>query len=817
MSSLLGVSSAGAAWVRAAALVPVAAGWYDVVGRITGTSGWDAVAGKSVPLTSRTYDDVVKGQPTSVTAYENGKVAYTSTVTGYTTAYQPSGTTTSISAGAYGNTAAITYSTSNTYSDLQDLLATSKISTTGTGSLLPDETLYYGCNGVGLPVGVGGTDAYTSWIDYSPLGQIERTTQGLEPKQVVTTDNWDMATGHLLSYANDREEDSDGTAATTAVDNVDYTYNQAGQITSTSDVQDAGGTANTDTQCYSYDNLARLTKAWTDTGATHTAATPTVPGIGGCDHTTPDPANLGGPAPYWESYGYDLTGNRTSKTVHDTTGDTAKDVSTSEVYDTTGHTHAVHTVTTVATTKAGQPQTDQDQNLTWDTQGDLSSLTTGPTAKPTHTTGYHYDADGNLTAHTDDSTTTIYLGSDEITLNNDGSVTASNRSYGVAGAPTTIRSAEAGTTGSHLDYQLADPQGTSTTDITADTLTVTRRAYTPFGDTRTPTPTTWPTDKGYVGGTTDPTTGLTNLGAREYNPTLGRFLNPDPLRNTTDPQQWNGYAYADNTPVDSSDPAGQMLECGESGPSCPTPPKSSEPTGKPSKPGRKSGGLDNDEDGPGYEQENDVTYESITNDSTGSIVAEGARVKYLQTVQEVGSYLKAKGWGAYSNGSILIAQVEVKNGDVVLPRVVVFTSAQLNDKNFYARMAKLKIPVFKSTRFKAHAENAARLFRENTGGDQERVLGGEMGDVDNAIQHVHICDENCEEDHRIFEGSDHVVTPEDSNGRVGNFVLNKNNVDNLREVVGTGRTFEVVQRSLEQGLLGGNAAGSGSNDGYEEE
>jgi RHS repeat-associated protein len=543
---------------------------YDNLGRVTSTSGWNT-SGQQTPLTTRTYDDLLKGQPTGVTTYENGKTSYKTTVSGYTTAYQPTGSTITIPAGAYGNTSAITYTTADTYTEVQDLPDTAKISTTGTGSLIPDETLYYAYNGIGLPRGVGGTDAYTSWIDYSPLGQVERTTQGIKPQQVVTTDNWDQATGHLLSYSNNKED------ADAAVDSVSYTYNAAGQITSTSDVQDGGSTAQTDTQCYTYDYLARLTAAWTDTGGTHTAASPTVNGIGGCNNTTPHATNLGGPAPYWQSYTYDLTGNRTSKTIHDTAGDTSQDATTTETYDTTDHTHAVHTATTgattqtytydedgnptaIATTQAGQDQTSQDQTLTWNTQGNLATLTAGPTGNPTHSTSYHYDADGNLTARTDDGTTTIYLGTDELTLNSTGTITAANRSYGVAGAPTTIRTATAGTSGTKVDYQLPDPQGTSTTDITADTLTVTRRAYTPFGETRTPQPGTWPGDKGYIGGTTDPTTSLTNLGAREYNPNLGRFLNPDPLRATTDPQQWNGYAYADNTPVDSADPSGKMLK-----------------------------------------------------------------------------------------------------------------------------------------------------------------------------------------------------------------------------------------------------------------
>ena len=515
---------------------------YDVLGRVTGTTGWDA-NGQATPLTSRTYDDVAKGQPTSVTAYENGNAAYTTTVTGYTTAYQPTGSTINIPAGAYGNASKITYTTADAYTAVQDLLDTAKITTTGTGSLIPDETLYYAYNGIGLPIGVGGTDAYTSWIDYSPLGQVERTTQGIKPQQVVTTNNWDLATGNLLSYSNNKED------ADAAVDSVSYTYNDAGQITSTSDVQDGGGTAQTDTQCYTYDYLARLTTAWTDTGGTHTAASPSLSGIGGCNNATPQAANLGGPAPYWQSYTYDLTGNRTSKTAHDTTGDTTQ----TYTYDADGN------PTSIDATTNGQNETTQNQTLTWNTQGDLTTLTAGPATDPTHRTSYHYDADGNLTARTDDGTTTIYLGTDELTLNAAGTITSANRSYTVTGAPTTIAPPppappeQNATTNSPTSK--APPPPTSPPTPSPSHAAPTH----PSAKPAPPQPDTWPGDKGYISGTNDPTTGLTNLGAREYDPTLGRFLNPDPLRSTTDSQQWNGYAYADNTRSTAAIPQARYL------------------------------------------------------------------------------------------------------------------------------------------------------------------------------------------------------------------------------------------------------------------
>jgi RHS repeat-associated protein len=545
---------------------------YDVLGRKTHQYDGDPATG--TVRDNWTYDPAnAKGQPATATEYSAaGATEYSSAITGYTTGYKPTGTSVTVAAGAYGNTAALSFTTTNTYTAVQDLPYTTKISTGGTGGLIPDETLTYGYNGEGDPVSLGGADTYASWIDYSPLGQNIRSTMGVKPQQVVATDSWEQATGRLLTHTVDKED------GTTAVDTVGYTYDPDGQITSVKDVQGAGGTAGTDTQCFSYDYLQRLTEAWTDTGGTSTAASPSVAGIGGCDHTTPAAADLGGPAPYWQTYHYDLTGDRTSRTDHDPSGDTAKDATTTETYDTVDHTHAVHTATTgtttrtyaydpdgnpvtVATSEAGQDDAAKAQKLVWTNDGHLDSLTTGPAADPAHATSYHYDPDGNLAARTDDGTTTVYLGSDEVTLSASGAVSADVRYYSLDGAPTAVRSAKAGTAGTVLSFQFADPHGTAEDDISADGLAVQRRMFTPFGEERA-TASAWPGDKGFVGGVQDDTTGLVDLGAREYDPSLGRFISPDPLLDTDDPQQWNGYAYSDNDPVNASDPTGRMLACG---------------------------------------------------------------------------------------------------------------------------------------------------------------------------------------------------------------------------------------------------------------
>ena len=49
-------------------------------------------------------------------------------------------------------------------------------------------------------------------------------------------------------------------------------------------------------------------------------------------------------------------------------------------------------------------------------------------------------------------------------------------------------------------------------------------------------------------GAHDTATGLTNLGAREYQPGTGSFISPDPLLKPYDPQNLNAYAYAADNP-----------------------------------------------------------------------------------------------------------------------------------------------------------------------------------------------------------------------------------------------------------------------------
>ncbi|MFV2104908.1 RHS repeat-associated core domain-containing protein [Micromonospora sp. LOL_024] len=107
-----------------------------------------------------------------------------------------------------------------------------------------------------------------------------------------------------------------------------------------------------------------------------------------------------------------------------------------------------------------------------------------------------------------------------------------------------------------LKWTINNQQGTGQLQIDAHTLAGERRRTMPYGEPRGALPTTWLGTKDFVGGTRGGNGGLIHLGAREYDPTIGRFLSVDPLLDLGDTQSLHGYAYAGNSPITYSDPDG---------------------------------------------------------------------------------------------------------------------------------------------------------------------------------------------------------------------------------------------------------------------
>ncbi|MFI5868419.1 RHS repeat-associated core domain-containing protein [Streptomyces sp. NPDC051546] len=303
-------------------------------------------------------------------------------------------------------------------------------------------------------------------------------------------------------------------------------------------------------------------------------------GIGGCTNTAPSNGEIGGTAPYWQSFTYDVTGNRKTLTDHDPAGDANKTLVTTNTYPAPGaarpHTPTSTTkrwgsngpVTTNLTyDKTGNTLTRPDtgdapdtlpgdggpiQTLTWNAEGRLATNTTNA-----GTSTYIYDPTGNRLARKDPGKTTLYAGMDELTRDTATDKVTGTRYYATPGGTTIVR-----TSTGKLSYVAADHHNTGTTSIDAATLAVQRRFTKPFGEERGTKPAAWPGEKGFVGGTQDKTTGLTHIGAREYDPQAGRFISVDPLMVVDDPSQHNGYQYANNSPLTNWDPTGLATDDG---------------------------------------------------------------------------------------------------------------------------------------------------------------------------------------------------------------------------------------------------------------
>ena len=88
-----------------------------------------------------------------------------------------------------------------------------------------------------------------------------------------------------------------------------------------------------------------------------------------------------------------------------------------------------------------------------------------------------------------------------------------------------------------------------------------RETYRPYGERLNNAPGAVTNPLWYTGKRQDPETGLVYMGARYYNPMLGRFLSIDPIEpDENNLHSLNRYAYANNNPYKFTDPDGQAAE-----------------------------------------------------------------------------------------------------------------------------------------------------------------------------------------------------------------------------------------------------------------
>ncbi|WP_330271351.1 polymorphic toxin-type HINT domain-containing protein [Lentzea sp. NBC_00516] len=500
---------------------------YDQLGRKT------QMLSGTTTLAEWAYDGKKKGLLDSSTRYSGGQ-AYVQRVTRYDQFSRIRDTEVVIptTEGGLGKT----YKFSRDYTPVAG--APQSVLSPAVGGL-PQERVSTYYNDQGAPVKTGGLSTYVNEQVYSKFGETLRLSLGEADSlnQLWLTNYYEEGSRRLEQAIVDRSKDTDW-----RIFNQKYSYDVGGNITRISD--EPSDTTARDTQCFRYDNLRRLTKAFT-------------PASGDCAS-----APVGGAAPYNHEYEYDAIGNRTKERT--ITG--ANVVSRKYNYDPANQPHVVRSIDETGPSGTARDEFGYDktgntstrkiagntQTISYDVEGRTSKVVEGSGKE----SSYLYDADGSRLIKREPGRTTLYLPQGmELVLDTGTQQVTGKRYYAHGGNVIATRTSDG-----KVSFEVGNHQGTPTVSVKADDLTYQRQYFDPFGKARGGSG-SWPNDKGFVGGTRD-VSGLTHLGAREYDPATGRFLSDDPIMNAANPQQVNGYSYSNNNPVTFSDPSGMYLEGG---------------------------------------------------------------------------------------------------------------------------------------------------------------------------------------------------------------------------------------------------------------
>ena len=239
------------------------------------------------------------------------------------------------------------------------------------------------------------------------------------------------------------------------------------------------------------------------------------------------------------------------------------------------------------------------QTFNYDPFGNITMSGTG-TFQPTYSTATNrfsslpgftptYDANGNLTsdsAHTyswNVDGRPVVIDSVSLTYDAFGHVVEQNRAngytqivYGPTGTKLAIMNAQilakayvslpSGATAVYNSsglayYRHADWLGSSRLASTPTRTIYSDSAYSPFGQSYSQSGTT---DVTFTSQNQDTVPGLYDFPAREYAPSQGRWISPDPSGvisvNPSSPKTWNRYAYAVNNPLSMVDPNGECSQ-----------------------------------------------------------------------------------------------------------------------------------------------------------------------------------------------------------------------------------------------------------------
>ncbi len=520
---------------------------YDALNRKT--ASYAGTASGSM-LSSWTYDTAKKGLIDTATAYTGSTpgtpgLAYATTIGSYDAAGNPLKTTLSIPAGApaFGGTS---YATTLYYNVDSSLQAKTLPAMGG----LPAETIRYTYDSYGRLSGVRGTSIVLGSTLYTPTGQLSEFHRvNGSSSSAYSTYSYDPATGALMGIKDNAVFGGLGHY----VADRSYTRDGVGNVTS-STMFSLLPTEGTQKTCYAYDGLRQLTRAWTP-AATASCA------------TAPSAANLGGLEPFWYDYTYDnLTGNRIEQVKRSAAGTVS---TASYAYPAAGsdRPHAVTSVTGPASMGPGEYSYDESGNMTsrpgqivtFDEFGKVSKVVAGSTEQNTV-----YNVDGAMLLRTNTvEGASLFVGETVLSPASGSTVVSAVRTYsGAEGKPVAEKSAKTGVTGTTMTWLFSNLEGTVDVQTVADAAGATSRVFrdpygAPIGSTGV-----WGSGTGYMNMPVTASTGLTTVGARTYDPVLGKFISVDPVIDTNLPQQNTGYTYAGNNPITYKDPSGLKLDAG---------------------------------------------------------------------------------------------------------------------------------------------------------------------------------------------------------------------------------------------------------------
>lgn len=469
------------------------------------------------------------GLPTITNAYDSAGRLHTQTANGAvrTFGYDAAGRLTSADGPAPGSHVGLTY-------DTRGLLATST-DTAGTTTYQHDPA--GNLSSIAPPVGQTLTATYNSIGEiatlrgainldytYNANGWLTKRTTQTGTTNATTSFGYDN-NGHItsvgaLSSSLSATYDTDGNVATTAANLAGITNPDEGTTTYT---RDTSGRVNSATLKSGTTQLKAATYHWDQRSNRDTTTT-----------------KIG--------TGPDQTTTNTYNAADQLTQSTSPAGTTDYTYNNAGQ------LTTV-----DRPGINGDTTYTYDPFGQLATAAVTGAGGNTTTTNYSYDALGRLTSRVAGAATTTY-GYRATAPEPTSLATSAGATSLVRDTDNTLLAARgpSGTT----SIALANPRGDLVGwGASTDAKFITTSLYDTFG---TPTTTagagTGPgadLNIGYQSQLTDPTTGMVHMGAREYDPTTGRFTSADTyVGDLTNPVTLNRYTYGNASPPDYTDPTG---------------------------------------------------------------------------------------------------------------------------------------------------------------------------------------------------------------------------------------------------------------------